>query len=59
MLFPNVIFEETRSKDGKSYTVSIIRFEEAHGPDFYVFSGDKHHRTCPSEGMAREVVAGL
>lgn len=27
--------------------------------EFYVYSGDKLESVCPSEGMAREVAAGL
>jgi hypothetical protein len=32
---------------------------ETHGPDFYVYAGDKLIRVCPSIGMAREVASGL
>lgn len=37
----------------------IIEVTEAHGPDFYVYAGARLVRVCPSEGMAREVAAGL
>jgi hypothetical protein len=39
--------------------VQIIKVRESYGFDFYVYQGDKLIRVCPSEGMAREVAAGL
>lgn len=39
--------------------VQIIEVRESYGSDFYVYSGDKLIRVCPSIGMAREVAAGL
>lgn len=39
--------------------VTIWEITEAYGPDFYVYSGDKLVRVCPSLGMAREVAAGV
>lgn len=38
---------------------AIWEVTEAYGSDFYVYSGDKLVRVCPSIGMAREVAAGL
>lgn len=38
--------------------ITIHEVRETHGIDFYVYSGDKLLRVCPSEGMAREVAAG-
>lgn len=38
--------------------VEIVAVRESYGEDFYVYIGDKLIRTCPSEGMAREVAAG-
>ena len=39
---------------------TIYRFKLANGEyEFAVYVGDKLIRTCPSEGMAREVAAGL
>jgi hypothetical protein len=38
---------------------SIVAMREAYGEDYYVYDGDKLIRVCPSEGMAREIVAGL
>lgn len=39
--------------------VRIVEVREAYGTDFYVYLGLKLVRVCPSEGMAREVAAGL
>jgi hypothetical protein len=39
--------------------VQIIKVRESYGFDYYVYSGDKLIRVCPSEGMAREVASGL
>lgn len=39
--------------------VEIIKVKESYGFDYYVYKGDKLIRVCPSEGMAREVAAGL
>ena len=44
------------SQEGR---VAIWEVAEAHGADFYVYSGSKLVRVCPSIGMAREVAAGL
>jgi hypothetical protein len=38
---------------------TIVKVREAYGYDYYVYLGDKLIRVCPSEGMAREVAAGL
>ena len=37
--------------------VEIWQIEETYGPDFYVYSGSRLVRTCPSLGMARDVAA--
>ena len=37
----------------------IVKVRESYGFDYYVYQGDKLIRVCPSEGMAREVAAGL
>lgn len=37
----------------------IVKVRETYGFDYYVYLGDKLIRVCPSEGMAREVAAGL
>jgi hypothetical protein len=37
----------------------IYRVRESYGDDFYVYSGEKLIRVCPSLGMAREVASGL
>lgn len=39
--------------------VRIIEVRETYGSDFYVYSGEKLIRVCPSIGMAREVAASL
>lgn len=39
--------------------VQIWEVTEGHGPDFYVYSGSKLVRVCPSIGMAHEVAAGV
>lgn len=45
--------------------VSIIKMRAVTAPgyppcfDYYVYAGDKLIRVCPSEGMAREIAAGL
>lgn len=39
--------------------VRIVKVRESYGFDFYVYAGDKLIRVCPSEGMAREIAAGL
>lgn len=39
--------------------VQIIPVRESYGTDYYVYRGHKLVRVCPSEGMAREVAAGL
>jgi hypothetical protein len=38
-------------------TTTIHEVRETYGSDFYVYSGDKLIRVCPSIGMAREVAA--
>jgi hypothetical protein len=43
----------------RSGRIAIWEVTEAHGSDFYVYSGDKLVRVCPSIGMAREIAAGL
>lgn len=40
-------------------TATIIEVRETYGSDWYVYSGSKLIRVCPSLGMAREVAAGL
>jgi len=40
-------------------TTEIWEVRESHGSDFYVYSGSKLIRVCPSVGMAREIAAGL
>jgi hypothetical protein len=37
--------------------ITIHEVRETYGSDFYVYSGDKLIRVCPSIGMAREVAA--
>lgn len=39
--------------------IQIIEVREHYGSDFYVYEGERLHRVCPSEGMAREIAAGL
>lgn len=39
--------------------VQIIKVRETYGFDWYVYHGKKLVRVCPSEGMAREVAAGV
>lgn len=39
--------------------VRIIKVQENYGFDFYIYKGNKLIRVCPSEGMAREVAAGV
>lgn len=39
--------------------VEIVKIKEDHGFDYYVYKADKLVRVCPSEGMAKEVAAGL
>lgn len=46
------VVEETRG-------VSIVEVRESYGSDFYVYSGEKLVRVCPSIGMARAVMAGI
>ena len=41
------------------HPVTIERVRESYGYDWYVYHGDKLIRVCPSEGMAREIAAGL
>lgn len=38
--------------------IEIWEVAEPYGPGFYVYSGSKLVRVCPSIGMAREVAAG-
>lgn len=40
-------------------STAIWEVTEAYGADFYVYSGNKLIRVCPTIGMAREVAAGL
>lgn len=39
--------------------VTIHKVRESYGFDYYVYRGETLVRACPSEGMAREVAAGL
>lgn len=39
--------------------VQIVKVKESYGFDFYAYKGETLIRVCPSEGMAREVAAGL
>ncbi len=47
------------AKRGSGAPSKIVEVREAYGSDFYVYSGEKLVRVCPSIGMAREVAAGL
>lgn len=40
-------------------STEIWEARESYGSDFYVYSGSKLVRVCPSVGMAREIAAGL
>jgi len=42
----------------KRGNVEIWEVKESYGSDFYVYASGRLIRTCPSEGMAREVAAG-
>lgn len=42
----------------RSGSVAIIR-QGIENPEFYVYSGDRLVRVCPSIGMAQEVAASL
>lgn len=39
--------------------IEIVRMLEDYGYDYYVYKDENLVRVCPSEGMAREVIAGL
>lgn len=43
----------------KTDRAEIIEVSERYGSDFYVYAGARLVRVCPSEGMAREVAAGI
>lgn len=53
------IREEKVIRDGKETTISIVRVQEQHGADYYVYVGSALQRVCPSIGMADEIYAGL
>jgi len=38
--------------------LSIVTIRESYGIDYYAYVGEKLIRTCPSIGMAHEVLAG-
>lgn len=40
-------------------TTTIYEVRESYGSDFYVYSGARLIRVCPSLAMAREVAAGM